>query len=340
MCAIMRPRWATTAFLATACLVALADGAFAQPITRLVSFGDSLTDTGNVFGATGSPGPPYYQGRFSNGPLWVERLAARLGVTAPTPSLTGGTNNAVGGAETGTGNSPQGSPNIRTQVSTWLAGQSPAASDLITVWGGGWDFVNGQTNPAIPAANLAAAVTTLANAGGRRFLVPNLPQLGDLPYAQSFPPDQRTALNAMTVTFNGQLNTALNQVQASNPGIQVFQLDVDGLFQQIRANPGQYGFTNVTSGALGDGVTSGLGYLFWDNFHPSAAGHQLIGDAAFAVVPEPSALALAGLAAALALARTRRFGLTTVRSTSWAKAETSGALRPTHGGVIDRATEP
>src|SRR5437660_8377950 len=62
----------------------------ADPITQMVVFGDSLSDVGNVYAATGSPPAPYYPGRYSNGPIWVERLAANLGLPAPTPSLLGG----------------------------------------------------------------------------------------------------------------------------------------------------------------------------------------------------------------------------------------------------------
>src|SRR4051794_6489859 len=68
-------------------------------ITGIVSFGDSLTDTGNLYAATGQPPAPYDMGRFSNGPLWVEYLANQLGVAAPTASLLGGSNYAWAGAE-------------------------------------------------------------------------------------------------------------------------------------------------------------------------------------------------------------------------------------------------
>src|SRR5579872_6310142 len=70
--------------------------AFGSQITQIVAFGDSLSDTGNDLIAFGSPQPPYYQGRFSNGPNWIDDLAAKLGVPDPQPSLAGGTNYAYG----------------------------------------------------------------------------------------------------------------------------------------------------------------------------------------------------------------------------------------------------
>ena len=73
------------------------------PVDRVIVFGDSLSDTGNVFDVFGIPAAPNFQGRFSNGPVWVEGLAAGLGAPAPMPSRNGGTNYAYGGAETGFG---------------------------------------------------------------------------------------------------------------------------------------------------------------------------------------------------------------------------------------------
>jgi hypothetical protein len=48
-------------------------------ISRLVMFGDSLSDNGNLFRFTGEPAPPYWEGRFSNGPTYAEQLANELG---------------------------------------------------------------------------------------------------------------------------------------------------------------------------------------------------------------------------------------------------------------------
>ena len=131
-------------------------------MSQIVAFGDSLIDTGNVFAATGQPPAPYFDGRFSNGPIWVEYLAGRLGIAAPTPSLSGGTDYAWGGAETGFGLSVGGTPNINSQVATFLAGNTLSATQLVVIDGGANDFFNGQTDPSVPVANLAAAISALA----------------------------------------------------------------------------------------------------------------------------------------------------------------------------------
>jgi hypothetical protein len=59
--------------------------------SRLVVFGDSLSDNGNLFELIGQPLPPYWDGRSSNGPTYAEQLAQLLHV--PLDDL------AFGGAE-------------------------------------------------------------------------------------------------------------------------------------------------------------------------------------------------------------------------------------------------
>jgi phospholipase/lecithinase/hemolysin len=264
----------------------------AGQITGIVAFGDSLSDTGNTYLAAGIPPAPYYQGRYSNGPIWLEYLASRLGVAVPTPSQAGGTDNAWGGAQTGDGLSFMGTPNIGSQIGAYLGSHTLGATQLITVWGGANDFLNaGQTDPSVPVANLASEITTLAGAGGKLFMVPNLPLLGNLPATNSLPQAQRDALNMLTTAFDTMLHSELTQLQ-QNLGITIYQLDVNTLVQNAMANPGTYGFTNVTDSALANGVLTGQGYLFWDIVHPTTVGHELIANLAASAVPEPSSITL------------------------------------------------
>jgi phospholipase/lecithinase/hemolysin len=81
----------------------------ASAYTDMFAFGESLSDAGNAtianYAATGKivpVPPPYSLGRFSNGPTWVEDLYQNyLHFGMLTPSLVGGRNYAVAGAQTG-----------------------------------------------------------------------------------------------------------------------------------------------------------------------------------------------------------------------------------------------
>jgi thermolabile hemolysin len=153
-------------------------------LNAIYAFGDSLTDTGNAHLAslgTVAP-PPYYWGRFSNGPVWVEELATRCGLPAPEPSIVGGTNYAWGGATSGSGFSVFGTPNLGLQVQQFLAdGIELDGDELLVVWIGANDVLYTSTAPWDAARNVAEHIETLALEGGRVFLVPNLPPIGQTP---------------------------------------------------------------------------------------------------------------------------------------------------------------
>jgi hypothetical protein len=48
--------------------------------SRVIVYSDSLADNGNIYKLLGFPGPPYWQGRASNGPMAIEDMAAILGM--------------------------------------------------------------------------------------------------------------------------------------------------------------------------------------------------------------------------------------------------------------------
>ena len=125
----------------------------------IVSFGDSLSDTGNVAILTDGAVPPpafYFDGRFSNGPILLDQLGAALG-SAVDPSLGGGGNFAFGSARVAT--SPF-VPSLRAQANAFLNVTAATGADpgsLYVVYGGANDV-----RDAIGSADPIAAVTTAA----------------------------------------------------------------------------------------------------------------------------------------------------------------------------------
>jgi phospholipase/lecithinase/hemolysin len=262
---------------------------FSNHYGGLVAFGDSLTDTGNRYAATGHTdptSPPYDAGRWSNGPLWVEYLATGLGLPAPAPSALGGTDYASADAGTAlSGYAHNGSPNVGTQITTYLSTHpSISSNQLFVIWGGTNDFGPHSTpDTAGTVANLTAEITELAQAGARQFLVPNLMPLGEVPSIRKMGPTAEAKYDALSVQFNSQLTAAEDQLEASL-GVKIHQVDVYGLVDQVLADPGQFGITDVTdqakSGDEGDPgvvVPSPDQYLFWDNIHPTETFQRLLG---------------------------------------------------------------
>jgi phospholipase/lecithinase/hemolysin len=93
--------------------------------------------------------------------------------------------------------------------------------------------------------------------------------------------------------------------------MKVFTLDTYDLLGEIKADPSEFGFTNVSgpcwtgnftdpkSGVLCSKIPSGQNqFLFWDEVHPTAAGHLLAAEFAvdaLATVPEVSIWAMMGI---------------------------------------------
>jgi phospholipase/lecithinase/hemolysin len=265
-------------------LAALVTGRADAGVARIVAFGDSLSDAGNVYEVLGIPGPPYYEGHWTNGPVWVEVLAQLLRAPVPLPSLAGGTNYAYGGAKTGYGSS-LGILDMGLQVSAYLKdGPPPAPGDLFVLFGGANDLRGGETDPAVPVANLVAHLTALHGAGAAEFLVANLPMIGQAP-AHLGTPDE-AILDQLAAEFNALYDAALDDLEGAL-AITIRRVDVHDLFADILAAPASFGFLNVTEPAVdvvtGEVVPEPDTYLFWDNLHPTRVAHARAGERAFAL---------------------------------------------------------
>lgn len=263
--------------------------ALAGPFSQIVVFGDSLSDTGNADEALGSLAidpDDYYMGRFSNGPVWIEYLATQLQLTPPVANLTSGSgrNYAFGGARThGSGLVSFFINDVDEQVPDYINNDGgPTGDELIVVWGGANDFLDGQTNASVPVNNLASDIADLYAAGGRNFMVVNLPLLGQTPrYVGT---SNEPVFDGFSTSFNSQLDLSLDSLETTLTDIEFFRVDAGALIGDAVANPAAYGFTNVTDQALGLSGINPDEYLFWDNVHPTTRGHSLVAQNAAGVL--------------------------------------------------------
>lgn len=267
-----------TVALAVASLLLLASATLsAGPISALNVFGDSLSDTGalTILSPGDCPPPPYFDCRFSNGPVWAEVLAAELGLSAAT-AYAGGTNYAIGGQRT--------DQVLNGQLPAFLGTNGGMADPnaLYIIWAGGNDFLQntppGTYSPLTAADNIIATVLGLSAAGATDFFIPNLPLAAPWAFA-----------------FNTALAAGLNGLGG---GLDIILFDAVALLIEITSNPAAYGFTNVTDPCFtGVSVCANPDeYLNWDPVHPTAAAHQVIAAAArAALIPEPGTLAIFGL---------------------------------------------
>ena len=301
----------------------------ASPFATIYSFGDSLSDVGNVYLATGGaqPASPYASGQYSDGPVWVQDLAAGLGLPALTSSLTGGHDYAWGGATTGyplTNNPAVPVPALTTQISTFLSLHadiappnalytfSIGANDLFGILAAGLTGGDAATLAAGAAQVEAGAAGELAAKGATDLVLFGVPDLGLTPSikaANAIDP----GLAAEATTLSQQFDSFVLQDLATDaPDLVIHYVDGFNLIRDAVTDPGAYGFTNVSEPCWTGGFTGFAGpgsecdspgtYLFWDGVHPTALGHKLFADAALAAIPEPSTwtmmlLGIAGFAA-------------------------------------------
>ncbi len=136
----------------------------------------------------------------------------------------------------------------------------------------------------LAVSDILSIVAQLQGIGVMHIVVPGMPDLGLTP--EFLGNVQATALSEY---FNQLLQAGLPHG--------ITYIDTFGLLHQIVADPGAYGFTNVTDACF-NGVTvcsDPNQYLFWDDFHPTAAGHAILANFIGAdVVPEPSTFLMLG----------------------------------------------
>jgi thermolabile hemolysin len=241
----------------------------------LYAFGDSLTDTGR------EPAEPYfhYDGRWSNGPLWVEYLSVLLGF-----SYNPDNNLAHSGAQT---------DDTLGQVIAFVPA-SDAGHSLFVVWAGGNDFLqeydkhwfddgSWDRQIAYSVGNLSNAVVNLYSKGARFILVPNTVDVSEIPLLNFLPGFVSDYLRGKVEQFNGQLAATLNQIQSAYPALKLFQFDFYSQVNLLLDRAGDYGFTKTDIDALSD-VTlldkrfdgPGANYVFWDPIHPTTKSHGMI----------------------------------------------------------------
>ena len=296
--------------------------------SQIVLFGDSLSDTGNVRDRTGSASGGvvdypshtfnYSNGRFTNDSetdppsityagVWHEQLALTfLGLPPAAYSLGGGTNYAFGGATTNDGthdevavSTPFGDITITVddmgkQMDDYLAAHAVDPNALYLVWGGGNDLRNDDsaTNVTATAARATALVSRLATAGAQYIMVPNVPPLGGIP-KYSADPARIDSLNAASANYRQELNADLTSLLSSLAlqGITptVYRLDIWTNIIRLFSDGPRYGLTNTSGSAQDDSTANPDQFTFWDDVHPTTAGHFQIAKGAFDTITIPPA---------------------------------------------------
>lgn len=276
-------------------------------VPALFVFGDSLLDTGNnnnMSTLVRAASPPYGDypaggsgGRFSNGPVTTDYVAAHLNLPCPPPYMAmgddveRGVNFASGGSGIldATGEMEGQHVSLGSQIKNFQdmknkliekVGTSMASSiisrAIFLITTGSNDYFNHYSMPWDPAYGLYSRegfqdlmistytthLTSLYNLGARKFTVSSLPAIGCTPFERELYGNGSgecvAFLQEVAQAYNQRLFRTVQQLQAQLSGSHFMYNNVYDSSVQIYQNPTLYGIVNRDDACCGGSVNFGL----------------------------------------------------------------------------------
>jgi len=255
--------------------------------SRIVSIGDSFSDTGRLKSRTKGllvPDFAFFDGRCSNGPLWIEYVKGALNIEL--------INLAYGGATTSAAKHwifNQIFLNFQEQVAEYFAtqpGPIQAEDTLITVTGGGNNlFVEELRDFALMKRNMGLIFRNFYSAGARRFIFLGIGNW----HPPASPLDRRVAGREDEVydflrRYHDEMRQLIQDLEKELPGIEIVYIDTDEIDQLSQKQPVEWGFEDVQSSCFKGDIIGRL-YAepgvcasphttkFWEHFHLSSKMH-------------------------------------------------------------------
>lgn len=246
----------------------------------MVVFGDSYSDTGNLFALTEGelpPGPPYTDGRFTNGNVWVEYLADLMKLNPPAPFYSanpakpaGGTNYAIAGAASGSDETISWIPalfglpailpgrGVRLQINDFLVNcgivSCCSSKMLFVIFVGANDFGLLGKGPEYMdiIGNISASIEDLIDkAGATEIIVLNLPQIASSPaavgtykslFVNEILPD---GLMESVEMYNEGLAEELTNLDAQYEDVNIIHADIAPIMNEAASNPAKFGLDDT-----------------------------------------------------------------------------------------------
>lgn len=243
----------------------------AVTIDKIIVFGDSLSDNGNLYSiATKAhatiPGvpvipknPPYYEGRFTNGPVWVETLAKNLNVPLSDYAYGGSWSESF----------PDSGVlvpfSLSMQVDFYLvysAADFHKDQHLYVIWSGSNDYLSGRDDPDYATTNAVSNIQNqiewLVYYGAKYFVVLGVPDLGIIPASVDMGPNFVAAETKLSNMHNDKLAQMVQKEMADHPDTIIAYGDVNKYFHEIVKDPASYHLKNVTEACFGGTYTYAL----------------------------------------------------------------------------------
>ncbi len=281
----------------------------AAPLNKIVVFGDSLSDNGNLYEYMKGElplSPPYYKGRFTNGPVWIELLINQY---YPKDGQAHLLDYAFGGAGVSERNDDENDDEddvlftLNREIDSYLLSHHDKADDssLYVVWMGSNNYlaVPEDVDKAVSMVTLGIKheLQRLVKKGAKHIMVVNVPDLGRTPAAKDF--DSVDLLTALTTKHNAVLKDIVSELEQNDPSVHWFYFNVNDIIEELLNFPERNGLTNIVDTCYEEmvntpsersilkmvssvksraNVDACSGYLFFDPIHPSEVAHVLMAD--------------------------------------------------------------
>lgn len=271
--------------LALASLIGLSATTAVSAFDKIIAYADSFTDNGNDYkDSKFPPSPPYFEGRFSNGPTWLEYVDQNFtNVQVINLGHGGATTNNV---DVYSSFNSYIVPGLKQQIETTYV--NGTADDLYIIYIG-YNDLNAIVNPdqyvivntnytkEKVAQNVVEGVQTLVKMyGAKEFLVMSVPPFDQWPVVQAEDKDSAKQL------INDYNDLVKSELQSNVGGVNFNFLDDHAWFEQQLANPEALGLSTSNGPcAWGIGNTTACddagAHFFFDSYHPEAKVHAAFG---------------------------------------------------------------
>ncbi len=305
----------SSVFIAIVCFFS-APSVAQTAFSKLIVFGDSLSDTGNL--AFVDLPFPYFENRISDGLVLADYVAAEVNSSAQRSGHLLGQEQGFNFAVAGGNIIGSDDEDLGSQVSAYLDRSNGIADPnaLYLVFAGGNDLrdfrsrVNVDADISLAINTMDALLQRLVDAGARAFMVPNVANIGRIPETlarEAGDPGISARAKSHTRRYNQALSVMLDKYR-SMPNLALVEFDLFTALESVLDNPVQNGFSTVTEGCFDpseftiEAECLLFGFArrpFFDNLHPSSATNRLISQAFIAqlpglpTVPEPDSTVLA-----------------------------------------------
>ncbi|KAI8839992.1 GDSL lipase/esterase [Chytriomyces cf. hyalinus JEL632] len=281
--------------------MSLAAGPTPARFDALVAFGDSFSDTHNLFDLYGLPKPPYFNGRYSNGPVWIEYLSAQLSVANTYNFAYAGSSadNAdsltpllemTGASKIFDFRTPDLTEQLELYNSKSLVLNS--TTTLFTVFSGANDFVFSSVQGRIPKPDVVADYVTdftaslIEASNATTIVILNMPPIQFTPVGRLFSVAQNVVASLVT-KYNEALAEGVNRTSKKYPSANITVVDLHKMMNTAMSPEGRtlFNLTNTAEMCFNQLLQSTCSnpdnYLFWDFLHPTTRGHELVAKVAF-----------------------------------------------------------